>query len=225
MHLFPTYSQFEHLCTLITEISDTFGLSIDFEGPTEIRDGKAFARCKKIYSADLVTVPAANDRGLFGELFGERAFFSDGGSLVNPFDTSKIDMTAEEIKTLVAETLKTELSNALPSLMKPHVDGLNSATQKFDAATGEIADLKAKIEAIKPDQSGADALKIAEGVQAQFSEMSTKLGRRLGLEFAARAGADPVDGNPAQGDQRKGFEIPASEQNAAAVADILGIKS
>jgi hypothetical protein len=53
MHLFPTFEKFEHLCSLIATISDTFGLSIDFSGPPEFSEGKALARCTEIYSADL----------------------------------------------------------------------------------------------------------------------------------------------------------------------------
>lgn len=46
-------------------IPDTFGLSISFSGPREKRGEQSFARCTEIYSADLVSEPAANPSGLF----------------------------------------------------------------------------------------------------------------------------------------------------------------
>ena len=58
---FETYSQFAHLCQLVVALPDTFGMSIDFDGNPEFGDGKAFARCTKIYSCDLVPTPAANE--------------------------------------------------------------------------------------------------------------------------------------------------------------------
>ena len=44
---------------------DTFGISIAFSGPVRERDGRSFASCTELYSADLVQTPAANPTGLF----------------------------------------------------------------------------------------------------------------------------------------------------------------
>ena len=48
-----------YVLELASKIPDTFGLSINFSGVPEVRDGKRFARCAEIYSVDLVDEPAA----------------------------------------------------------------------------------------------------------------------------------------------------------------------
>lgn len=63
--LYPTYDRYDHLVTLISTIPDTFGMSIDFSGPREFRDGYAYARCTEIYNCAVVDEPAANPDGLF----------------------------------------------------------------------------------------------------------------------------------------------------------------
>lgn len=63
--LYPTYDRYDHLVTLIATIPDTFGMSIDFSGPREFRDGYAYARCTEIYNCAVVDEPAANPDGLF----------------------------------------------------------------------------------------------------------------------------------------------------------------
>lgn len=55
----------EYVLELATTIPDTFGLSIAFSGPVETKDKQRMARCAEIYSADLVSEPAANPTGLF----------------------------------------------------------------------------------------------------------------------------------------------------------------
>lgn len=59
-------SQFRgYVLELAATIPDTFGLSIAFSGPVETQGDMRFARCTEIYSADLVSEPAANATGLF----------------------------------------------------------------------------------------------------------------------------------------------------------------
>jgi hypothetical protein len=55
----------DYVLELAATIPDTFGLSIAFSGPTEAKGEMRFARCTEIYSADLVSEPAANPTGLF----------------------------------------------------------------------------------------------------------------------------------------------------------------
>ena len=55
----------EYVLELATTIPDTFGLSIAFSGPVEAQGKTRLARCSEIYSADLVSEPAANPTGLF----------------------------------------------------------------------------------------------------------------------------------------------------------------
>lgn len=55
----------DYVLEVAETIPDTIGLSIAFSGPTETIGELRFARCTEIYSADLVSEPAANPTGLF----------------------------------------------------------------------------------------------------------------------------------------------------------------
>lgn len=65
LQLLRTHPKREYILELAEEISDNFGLSISFSGQHEKVQGIWYARCQEIYSADLVTEPAANENGLF----------------------------------------------------------------------------------------------------------------------------------------------------------------
>jgi len=66
LHLIKTHKDYDFLLELSREIPDTFGLSISFSGVDEVKsDGLIYARCAEIYSADIVSEPAANPTGLF----------------------------------------------------------------------------------------------------------------------------------------------------------------
>lgn len=65
LFLLKTHSDFSFLIELAETIPDTFGISIAFSGMDETKGEYTFARCQEIYSADLVSEPAANPTGLF----------------------------------------------------------------------------------------------------------------------------------------------------------------
>jgi hypothetical protein len=54
-----------YVLEIAEKLPDTFGISIAFSGPVREIDGKSFASCTELYSADLVQTPAANPTGLF----------------------------------------------------------------------------------------------------------------------------------------------------------------
>lgn len=65
LHVLSSDENREKLMEMAETIPDTFGLSVSFSGPDDISGNKALARCVEIYSADLVSEPAANPTGLF----------------------------------------------------------------------------------------------------------------------------------------------------------------
>jgi hypothetical protein len=65
LHIMRSYDEAERLFEMAETMPSTFGLSISFSGTAEQIDGNQFARCHEIYSADLVSEPAANPNGLF----------------------------------------------------------------------------------------------------------------------------------------------------------------
>lgn len=71
LHLLATAPARAYVLELAERIPDTFGLSIAFSGVSEEIGGARYARCSEIYSADLVSEPAANPSGLFSRRFDE----------------------------------------------------------------------------------------------------------------------------------------------------------
>ena len=74
---------------------ENFGLSMEFTGLHEEKDGTTFARCEEIFAATIVDLPAANPTGLF----------SANTTEVN-------DMDNKELVKLIQDTIKTELPKA-----------------------------------------------------------------------------------------------------------------
>lgn len=65
LHLLTNSPHRDYVLEIAEKLSDTFGLSVAFSGQSEKKGDQMFARCKEIYSCDLVTQPAANKNGLF----------------------------------------------------------------------------------------------------------------------------------------------------------------
>jgi hypothetical protein len=81
----------DYVLEIASTIPDTFGLSIAFSGTDEKIGDNWFARCTEIYSADIVSEPAANPSGLF--------------QAGDTKPTSQILMTPEEILAAIAAAL------------------------------------------------------------------------------------------------------------------------
>jgi len=237
MTLFESFEKFDHLLTLITTIPDTFGLSIDFSGPSDFREGKAFARCQEIYSADLVPVPAANEHGLFAAGDSQRRWvFSNAGKLASEFDTPENNnMTLEQLSAQVAAAL-TQFADANTQIDAASAQ-IAGAVAKVDGVVAKVAEIETKFSALDGKftalgdvpaigTSLAEVKVLAESLQADSGDLRTKLASRMGIEFAARAGANPAGGKKADGpgETRKAFEIPSSERNTAAIRSLLAAK-
>jgi len=81
----------DYVLEIASTIPDTFGLSISFSGADEKIGDHVFARCTEIYSADIVSEPAANPSGLF--------------QAGDTQPTSPLQMTPEEIQAAIAAAL------------------------------------------------------------------------------------------------------------------------
>jgi len=106
----------EYVLEIAQTIPDTFGLSIAFSGPTESRGEMRFARCSEIYSADLVSEPAANPTGLF----------------------SKSKTTGSRFETLVADRVATgrSLAEAVKYCVEHHAGAHRDYLSRVEA--GEV---------------------------------------------------------------------------------------
>jgi hypothetical protein len=65
LNLLETAEKRAYVLEIAERMPDTFGISIAFSGPVREKDGRSFASCTELYSADLVQTPAANPTGLF----------------------------------------------------------------------------------------------------------------------------------------------------------------
>lgn len=65
LNLLQNAERREYVLEIAEKLPDTFGISIAFSGPVREVNGKRFASCEELYSADLVQTPAANPTGLF----------------------------------------------------------------------------------------------------------------------------------------------------------------
>jgi len=222
LNLFRTFTQFAHICELVTTIPDTFGLSIDFDGEPEIIDGKGFARCAEIYSCDLVDTPAANEGGLFSanlppSLKALSRLFDNSQppnptnpkKTMDPVPATPTTPATPETPAALTEARVNELIAAALTAVNTTITGLTTRVAAVEASLASDAatdDAPAAFRAIRKDFTA---------LSKTVSETGTKLARRFGIEFAARAGATPLEnpagGNP-EGDTRKPWEIPASER-------------
>ncbi len=65
--LLKAHERFNHAMEIAEKMPKGVGLSASFRGKSEVKSGKAFARCEELPSVDLVATPAANPDGLFEE--------------------------------------------------------------------------------------------------------------------------------------------------------------
>jgi hypothetical protein len=66
-HLLKSHERYRHALELAEKMPECLGLSTSFAGKDEIVGERAFARCTRLVSADLVASPAANPDGFFEE--------------------------------------------------------------------------------------------------------------------------------------------------------------
>jgi hypothetical protein len=114
----------DYVLEIASTIPDTFGLSISFSGADEKIGDHVFARCTEIYSADIVSEPAANPSGLF--------------QAGDTQPTSPLQMTPEEIQAAIAAALAplTEKIAALEAATA--VDTAVDATEMSEADKAKV---------------------------------------------------------------------------------------
>lgn len=144
LHLLKSTPHREYIMELAQTIPDTFGLSIAFSGPVEVKNDTRLARCAEIYSCDMVGEPAANPSGLF-----------DAGPLVKADNPSSlpiqptIKMDEKKIQDMIDCAIKgaiDSLSARLSKLETPPAPAANPDEQKAMQAKqlSEVAELAAK---------------------------------------------------------------------------------
>ena len=142
LHLLENSPHRAFIMELAEKVPDTFGLSISFSGPVERKDDAAFARCTEIYSADLVSEPAANPTGLFS-LPANATAAAGQRQPVTQMEQPKSDPIAE-IKSAI-EGLSARLSKLeMPPAAAPKVEVEIEKPEEMSAKLKEVAELAAQ---------------------------------------------------------------------------------
>ena len=124
LHLLRSSPRREYILELAETIPDTFGLSIAFSGTDEKVGENWFARCAEIYSADIVSEPAANPSGLF-----------QAGDTTQPTSS---DMTPEEIQAAIAAAIAPLVEKIAALEAAVVVDTTSDVTEMTDAQKAQV---------------------------------------------------------------------------------------
>jgi len=98
LNLLKTSPMREYVLEIADKLPDAFGISIAFSGPVREVDGKNFASCQELYSADLVQTPAANPTGLFS--------FEAVDKKSKEMESAEIEIEPKEDEVSIADLLK-----------------------------------------------------------------------------------------------------------------------
>lgn len=200
----------------IFEIAETlphaFGLSIAFTGEREIVGEQAMARCAEIYSADLVSEPAANPNGLFTAL---------------PRD-------AQKPKTNHLSKMDPNEINDLLAKLSEQVDEIGSRLSKLESTDEpkmlaeedeEIAEIAETVETVDSESKDEDE-ELASDDKEDIAELAAKAALKL---FTQKFGAPAVtpsreSNNPASKKASVTFESLVGDQVKAGKTKVEAIR-
>jgi hypothetical protein len=146
-----------YIMEIAESVPHAIGLSIAFSGATEIVGEKAMARCTEIYSADLVSEPAANPTGLF---------------------TAQPERDAPSLKPNTPSKMEDDLKDALGQL-STQIEEMGARLSKLENPEVKPEELAEEIPApeVKPEEMSAQLAKAAEsGAMAALKLFTAKFG-------------------------------------------------
>jgi len=147
LNLLETAEKRAYVLEIAARMPDTFGISIAFSGPVRERDGRSFASCTELYSADLVQTPAANPTGLFS------------------FTAKSVDTSAKEMiddKTKMEDEAEDTVSIA-------------DIVERLSALETAFGDYKKKMEEMPEDEEKMEDAPMVEEKDSEMSKLSAKL--------------------------------------------------
>jgi hypothetical protein len=131
LHLFKSHPDYGYIFDIASEIPDTFGISIAFAGEPELVGEQYFARCTELYSADIVSEPAANPNGLFKQSVDT----PDKSKAAEPKKPN--DMTPEQFQ------------EALNKALEPHLKKISELEAKLATKESEKVKQEPKQESLE----------------------------------------------------------------------------
>jgi hypothetical protein len=146
LNLLQNAERRDYVLEIAEKLPDTFGISIAFSGPVREIDGKRFASCAELYSADLVQTPAANPTGLFS------------------FETRSVDKISTAMET---EPNKPEMENG------EQEDPMKEVMSRLAALESFVADYNKKME--EGEKEEEEKMEDKEDEESEMSKLSAKL--------------------------------------------------
>ena len=151
LNLLETAEKRAYVLEIAERMPDTFGISIAFSGPVRERDGRSFASCTELYSADLVQTPAANPTGLFS---------FTAKSAAKSVDTSAKEMIEDKNKMEDGEEDTVSIADII---------------ERLSALETAFGDYKSKMEEMPKDEEKMEDAPMVEEKDSEMSKLSAKL--------------------------------------------------
>jgi hypothetical protein len=147
LNLLDSAEKRDYVLEIASKLPDTFGISIAFTGPVREIDGKRFASCSELYSADLVQTPAANPTGLFS------------------FEARAVDKFSKQME----DAPKPELENGEDEI------SIADIVSRLVALETAFGDYKSKMEEMPKEEMAEEKKDEETAMAAQFSALNSKL--------------------------------------------------
>jgi hypothetical protein len=146
LNLLETAEKRAYVLEIASRMPDTFGISIAFSGPVRERDGRSFASCTELYSADLVQTPAANPTGLFS------------------FTAKAVDTSAKQM-----DEDKNKMEDGEDTV------SIADIIERLSALETAFGDYKNKMEEMPKDEEKMEDAPMVEEKDSEMSKLSAKL--------------------------------------------------
>jgi hypothetical protein len=147
LNLLETAEKRAYVLEIASRMPDTFGISIAFSGPVRERDGRSFASCTELYSADLVQTPAANPTGLFS--FTAKSVDTSAKEMID--DKNKMEDGAEDTVSIA------------------------DIIERLSALETAFGDYKNKMEEAPKDEEKMEDAPMVEEKDSEMSKLSAKI--------------------------------------------------
>jgi hypothetical protein len=189
LHVYEKYPDREYLFEIAEKSPDHFGLSMEFSGVPEDKDGQQFARCEEIFAVAVVDLPAANPTGLF------KTKEDEGQVMPN--------LTAEDIK-----NLSKGIGDAVVEGLKPVL--VQFRANQDNPNTGDPTDEERDAAGVLDSDSDDDAQK---KIQLWRKKADKPVTTRDLMRFFRSTGGKPARVSIAEGEgEDKGKETPFQER-------------
>lgn len=176
-HLLKSAEEYSKIIEMSQTMPEAFGFSISFSGDKETIEKVEYARCKEIYSVDLVDSPAANPCGLFSNPNHNKPMI-DQKFLAKTLGLSET-ATEQEAMTAFAKSLKREdpPTPPTPPVTPPAAPQTIDFQKALDAALKPVTD---KLTAMET-KANADALSFFKAERAALVAQAGREGKVIPL--------------------------------------------